>query len=106
MNRAALFVLADGQPPEGARTPAEPEPAWPRAASQDADSLEDFCRGRLHTAGLVAAALAAAAAAGMIRWSWTRPPTPAPRYWPCGPPPQTGTADDAGRPRDLADRPT
>ncbi|MEK8143922.1 urease accessory UreF family protein [Streptomyces sp. M10(2022)] len=31
---------------------------------RDADSLEGFCRGRLHTAGLVAAALAAAAAAG------------------------------------------
>ncbi|MET7802865.1 urease accessory protein UreF, partial [Streptomyces decoyicus] len=31
---------------------------------KDAASLQDFCRGRLHTAGLVAAALAAAAAAG------------------------------------------
>jgi urease accessory protein len=31
---------------------------------RDADSLQDFCRGRLHTVGLVAAALAAAAAAG------------------------------------------
>ncbi|GCD47797.1 urease accessory protein UreF [Streptomyces paromomycinus] len=31
---------------------------------RDAASLEAFCRGRLHTAGLVAAALAAAAAAG------------------------------------------
>lgn len=31
---------------------------------KDAGSLENFCRGRLHAAGLVAAALAAATAAG------------------------------------------
>ncbi|WP_420823090.1 urease accessory UreF family protein, partial [Streptomyces peucetius] len=48
MSRAALLVLADGR----------------LGRITDAASLEAFCQGRLHTAGLVAAALAAAAAGG------------------------------------------
>ncbi|WP_329580535.1 urease accessory protein UreF [Streptomyces sp. NBC_01361] len=65
MNRAALFVLADGRFPAGGHAHSGgAEPAVAAGRIKDADSLEDFCRGRLHTTGLVAAALAAAAAAG------------------------------------------
>ena len=52
-------------PPAGTRTPAGPRRPSRPGGSPDAASLEDFCRGRLHTTGLVAAALAAAAAAGV-----------------------------------------
>ncbi|MFF2960643.1 urease accessory protein UreF [Streptomyces sp. NPDC057963] len=65
MSRAALFVLADGRFPAGGHAHSGgAEPAVAAGRVKDADSLEEFCRGRLHTAGLVAAALAAAAAAG------------------------------------------
>ncbi|MFC8595228.1 urease accessory protein UreF [Streptomyces atroolivaceus] len=65
MNRAALLVLADGRFPAGGHAHSGgAEPAVAAGRIRDAESLEDFCRGRLHTAGLVAAALAAAAAAG------------------------------------------
>lgn len=65
MSRAALFILADGRFPAGGHAHSGgAEPAVAAGRIKDADSLEDFCRGRLHTAGLVAAALAAAAAAG------------------------------------------
>ncbi|MGW7249743.1 urease accessory protein UreF [Streptomyces decoyicus] len=65
MNRAALFVLADGRFPAGGHAHSGgAEPAVAAGRIRDAATLEDFCRGRLHTAGLVAAALAAAAAAG------------------------------------------
>lgn len=65
MSRAALFVLADGRFPAGGYAHSGgAEPAVAAGRIRDARSLEDFCLGRLHTAGLVAAALAAAAAAG------------------------------------------
>lgn len=65
MNRAALFVLADGRFPAGGHAHSGgAEPAVAAGRIKDAASLEEFCRGRLHTTGLVAASLAAAAAAG------------------------------------------
>ncbi|GCD39837.1 urease accessory protein UreF [Streptomyces chrestomyceticus JCM 4735] len=65
MSRAALLVLADGRFPAGGHAHSGgAEAAVEAGRIRDAASLEEFCRGRLHTAGLVAAALAAAAAAG------------------------------------------
>ncbi|WP_228921544.1 urease accessory protein UreF [Streptomyces sp. DH7] len=65
MNRAALLILADGRFPAGGHAHSGgAEPAVAVGRITDAGTLEEFCRGRLHTAGLVAAALAAAAAAG------------------------------------------
>ncbi|MFF8943663.1 urease accessory protein UreF [Streptomyces sp. NPDC014864] len=65
MSRAALLVLADGRFPAGGHAHSGGAEAAVRAGRvTGAASLEDFCRGRLHTAGLVAAALAAAAALG------------------------------------------
>ncbi|MFI0091448.1 urease accessory protein UreF [Streptomyces bobili] len=65
MSRAALLVLADGRFPAGGHAHSGgAEEAVKAGRITDAASLEDFCRGRLHTAGLVAAALAAATAAG------------------------------------------
>ncbi|MFD7663612.1 urease accessory protein UreF [Streptomyces sp. NPDC059788] len=65
MSRAALLVLADGRFPAGGHAHSGgAEAAVTAGRITDAVSLEAFCRGRLHTAGLVAAALAAAAAAG------------------------------------------
>ncbi|MFD3824828.1 urease accessory protein UreF [Streptomyces sp. NPDC058625] len=65
MNRAALFVLADGRFPAGGHAHSGGAEASVTAGLiKDAASLENFCRGRLHTTGLVTAALAAAAAAG------------------------------------------
>ncbi|MFI9259419.1 urease accessory protein UreF [Streptomyces sioyaensis] len=65
MSRAALLVLADGRFPAGGHAHSGgAEPAVTAGRITDAASLETFCRGRLHTAGLVAAGLAAAAAAG------------------------------------------
>ncbi|MFJ8199645.1 urease accessory protein UreF [Streptomyces sp. NPDC096152] len=65
MARAALLVLADGRFPAGGHAHSGGAEAAVRAGRvTGAASLEDFCRGRLHTAGLVAAALAAAAALG------------------------------------------
>ncbi|MFF8972689.1 urease accessory protein UreF [Streptomyces sp. NPDC014995] len=65
MTGAALLVLADGRFPAGGHAHSGgAEQAVKAGRITGAASLEDFCRGRLHTAGLVAAALAAAAAAG------------------------------------------
>lgn len=65
MSRAALLVLADGRFPAGGHAHSGgAEEAVKAGRITGAAGLEDFCRGRLHTAGLVAAALAAAAAAG------------------------------------------
>ncbi|MFH9864067.1 urease accessory protein UreF [Streptomyces sp. NPDC017202] len=65
MSRAALLVLADGRFPAGGHAHSGgAEEAVKAGRITGAVDLADFCRGRLHTAGLVAAALAAAAAAG------------------------------------------
>ncbi|MEW2049994.1 urease accessory UreF family protein [Streptomyces sp. NPDC005476] len=65
MTRAALLVLADGRFPAGGHAHSGgAEEAVKAGRITGATSLEAFCRGRLHTAGLVAAALSAAAAAG------------------------------------------
>ncbi|MET7595971.1 urease accessory protein UreF [Streptomyces sp. NPDC004082] len=65
MTRAALLVLADGRFPAGGHAHSGGAEAAVKAGRiTGAASLEDFCRGRLHTTGLVSAALAAAAAAG------------------------------------------
>lgn len=64
--RAALLVLADGRFPAGGHAHSGGAEAAVRAGRiRDAATLEEFCRGRLHTAGLTAAGLAAAAAAGL-----------------------------------------
>ncbi|MEU9195626.1 urease accessory protein UreF [Streptomyces hundungensis] len=66
MSRAALLVLADGRFPAGGHAHsggAEASVASGRVRC--AADLAEFCLGRLHTAGLTAAALAAAAAAGL-----------------------------------------
>ncbi|MFD7316105.1 urease accessory protein UreF [Streptomyces sp. NPDC056730] len=66
MNRAALLVLADGRFPAGGHAHSGgAEPAVRAGRIHDAPSLAAFCRGRLHTTGLTAAALAAAAAGGL-----------------------------------------
>ncbi|MFI0741743.1 urease accessory protein UreF [Streptomyces sp. NPDC021100] len=60
-----LLVLADGRFPAGGHAHSGgAEAAVAAGRIRDAADLEEFCRGRLHTAGLTAAALAAAAAAG------------------------------------------
>ncbi|WP_314219493.1 urease accessory protein UreF [Streptomyces zaehneri] len=65
MTRAALLVLADGRFPAGGHAHSGgAEEAVGAGRITDATSLETFLRGRLHTTGLVTAALAAAAAAG------------------------------------------
>ncbi|MFF7974993.1 urease accessory UreF family protein [Streptomyces sp. NPDC007905] len=66
MARAALLVLADGRFPAGGHAHSGGAEAAVKAGRITcAASLEDFCRGRLHTAGLVAGALAAAAVLGV-----------------------------------------
>ncbi|WP_330292581.1 urease accessory protein UreF [Streptomyces sp. NBC_00576] len=66
MSRAALLVLADGRFPAGGHAHSGGAEAAVKAGRiTGAASLEEFCRGRLHTAGLVSAALAAAAAGGV-----------------------------------------
>ncbi|MFB7505866.1 urease accessory protein UreF [Streptomyces broussonetiae] len=66
MSRAALLVLADGRFPAGGHAHSGGAEAAVKAGRITcAASLEDFCRGRLHTAGLVAGALAAAAVLGV-----------------------------------------
>ncbi|MEY9989624.1 urease accessory protein [Streptomyces sp. V4I8] len=66
MSRAALLVLADGRFPAGGHAHSGgAEEAVKAGRITGAASLEDFCRGRLHTTGLVAASLAAAAALGV-----------------------------------------
>ncbi|MFI6785958.1 urease accessory protein UreF [Nonomuraea sp. NPDC050383] len=65
MSRAALLVLADGRFPAGGHAHSGgAEAAVTAGRVRDVASLQEFCRGRLHTSGLVAAGLAAAAAAG------------------------------------------
>ncbi|WP_393055053.1 urease accessory protein UreF [Streptomyces sp. LN549] len=65
MSRAALLVLADGRFPAGGHAHSGgAEAAVVAGRIRNADDLADFCRGRLHTTGLTAAALAAAAAHG------------------------------------------
>lgn len=65
MSRAALLVLADGRFPAGGHAHSGgAEPAVRAGRIRDAEDLTEFCRGRLHTTGLTAAALAAAAAHG------------------------------------------
>ncbi|MFH9233472.1 urease accessory protein UreF [Streptomyces globisporus] len=65
MNRAGLLILADGRFPAGGHAHSGgAEPAVAAGRITDVGTLAEFCRGRLHTAGLVAAALAAAAATG------------------------------------------
>ncbi|WP_369216575.1 urease accessory protein UreF [Streptomyces flavofungini] len=66
MSRAALLVLADGRFPAGGHAHSGgAEEAVKAGRITGAASLEDFCRGRLHTSGLVSASLAAAAALGV-----------------------------------------
>ncbi|MCX5110112.1 urease accessory protein UreF [Streptomyces sp. NBC_00378] len=65
MSRAALLLLADGRFPAGGYAHSGGvEAAVAHKAVHDINSLEAFCRGRLHTTGLTTAGLAAAAAAG------------------------------------------
>ncbi|MFJ6834043.1 urease accessory protein UreF [Streptomyces sp. NPDC091209] len=66
MSRAALLVLADGRFPAGGHAHSGGAEAAVKAGRiTGAATLEDFCRGRLHTTGLVSAALAAAGALGV-----------------------------------------
>ncbi|MER7054050.1 MULTISPECIES: urease accessory UreF family protein [unclassified Streptomyces] len=66
MSRATLLVLADGRFPAGGHAHSGGAEAAVRAGHiTDAASLKEFCRGRLHTSGAVAASLAAAAALGV-----------------------------------------
>ncbi|MEU0035473.1 MULTISPECIES: urease accessory UreF family protein [unclassified Streptomyces] len=66
MSRAALLVLADGRFPAGGHAHSGGAEAAVKAGRiSGAASLENFCLGRLHTTGLVSAALAAAAALGV-----------------------------------------
>lgn len=66
MSRAALLVLADGRFPAGGHAHSGgAEEAVKAGRITGAESLEDFCRGRLHTAGLVAASVAAAGVLGV-----------------------------------------
>jgi urease accessory protein len=63
--RAALLLLADGRFPAGGHAHSGGAEAAVRAGRVTSPAtLAAFCRGRLHTAGLVAASLAAAACAG------------------------------------------
>ncbi|MFE7130205.1 urease accessory protein UreF [Streptomyces sp. NPDC057638] len=63
--RAALLVLADGRFPAGGHAHSGGvEAAVAAGRVRDAAGLAAFCQGRLHTAGLTSAALAAAAALG------------------------------------------
>lgn len=64
--KAALLVLADGRFPAGGHAHSGGAEAAVKAGRiTGPGTLEAFCRGRLHTSGLVAAALAAAATAGV-----------------------------------------
>ncbi|WP_353941079.1 urease accessory UreF family protein [Streptomyces sp. HUAS MG91] len=66
MTRATLLVLADGRFPAGGHAHSGGAEAAVRAGRiTGGASLEEFCRGRLHTSGAVSAALAAAAALGV-----------------------------------------
>ncbi|WNI14184.1 urease accessory protein UreF [Actinacidiphila sp. ITFR-21] len=64
--RSALLLLADGRFPAGGHAHSGgAEAAVADGRVHDAATLAEFCRGRLHTTGLVAAALAAAATTGL-----------------------------------------
>jgi urease accessory protein len=66
--RAALLLLSDGRFPAGGHAHSGGTEAAVRAGRVTSPaSLAAFCRGRLHTTGLVAASLAAAACAGHDR---------------------------------------
>ncbi|WP_033278236.1 urease accessory protein UreF [Streptomyces sp. NRRL F-525] len=66
MSRAALLVLADGRFPAGGHAHSGGAEAAVKAGRvTGAVSLGEFCRGRLHTAGLVSASVASAAALGV-----------------------------------------
>ncbi|MEU9027480.1 urease accessory UreF family protein [Streptomyces sp. NPDC048383] len=66
MSLAALLVLADGRFPAGGHAHSGgAEAACKAGRIHDAATLAAFCRGRLHTAGLTSAGLAAAAALGL-----------------------------------------
>jgi len=66
MSRAALLILADGRFPAGGHAHSGGAEAAVRAGRiTGGASLEEYCRGRLHTTGSVAAALAAAAVLGV-----------------------------------------
>ncbi|WP_371525738.1 urease accessory protein UreF [Streptomyces sp. NBC_01283] len=66
MSRGALLVLADGRFPAGGHAHSGgAEEAVKAGRITGAASLGEFCRGRLHTTGLVSASLAAAAALGL-----------------------------------------
>ncbi|MFE2883223.1 urease accessory protein UreF [Streptomyces graminifolii] len=66
MSRGALLVLADGRFPAGGHAHSGGAEAAVKAGRiTGASSLGEFCRGRLHTAGLVSAAVAAAAVLGV-----------------------------------------
>ncbi|GHB27647.1 urease accessory protein UreF [Streptomyces viridiviolaceus] len=83
MSRAALLVLADGRFPAGGHAHSGGAEAAVKAGRiTDAASLEEFCRGRLHTGAAMTAALAAAAAlgvdpTGLDRAADARTPSPA-----------------------------
>ncbi|MFI6660951.1 urease accessory protein UreF [Streptomyces sp. NPDC050523] len=65
MSRAALLVLADGRFPAGGHAHSGGAEAAVKAGRITGGvSLEEFCRGRLHTAGLIAASAAAAGVLG------------------------------------------
>ncbi|MFI8321408.1 urease accessory protein UreF [Streptomyces sp. NPDC085529] len=65
-SRSALLVLADGRFPAGGHAHSGGAEAAVKAGRiRDAAGLEAFCLGRLHTVGLTAAGLAAAAALGL-----------------------------------------
>ncbi|MET7569375.1 urease accessory UreF family protein [Streptomyces sp. NPDC005492] len=83
MSRGALLILADGRFPAGGHAHSGGAEAAVKAGRvTGAASLGDFCRGRLNTAGLVSAALAAAAVLGvdpveLDRAADARTPSPA-----------------------------
>ena len=65
LTNAALLLLADSRLPAGGHAHSGGlEPAATAGAVRDLDTLADFLRGRLATAGLVAAGLAAASVSG------------------------------------------
>ncbi|WP_329490986.1 urease accessory protein UreF [Kitasatospora sp. NBC_01246] len=65
MGLAALLLLADGRFPAGGHAHSGGAEAAVRSGRvRDTESMTAFLTGRLHTTGLVSAALAAAAAAG------------------------------------------
>ncbi|MEV5574171.1 urease accessory UreF family protein [Spirillospora sp. NPDC052269] len=65
MSSVSLLILGDGRFPSGGHAHSGgAEAAIAAGRVRDATTLQAFCQGRLHTTGLVAAALAAGAATG------------------------------------------